>query len=194
MSQVIIGLGYKARSGKDTFANFLKEDHDFVPIAFADPLKNAARELFGFSDEQLYGSLKEVVDPFWQERLGDNFSDPITPRLILQLLGTQSLRNVLSGDILFHSTVRHIVNNPDTNFVITDCRFPNEANLLKGMGATLIHIHRNNRNQIQGASNHESETAMDNYGGWDIVVDNNGTLGDLRSCASLIVEEMNASA
>jgi len=50
--------------------------------SFADPIKYGCKEMFGFSDEQCWGNLKEIVD----ERYG------VTPREILQVMGTEMLR------------------------------------------------------------------------------------------------------
>lgn len=51
----IIMLSGQAGSGKDTVAGFLVRDYRAVAIAQADPMKRLARDLFGFTDEQLWG-------------------------------------------------------------------------------------------------------------------------------------------
>lgn len=59
----IIGLMGKARHGKDTVGAIIRS---LIPksetIALADPIKSICREIFDFSDRQLYGDLKEVPD------------------------------------------------------------------------------------------------------------------------------------
>lgn len=52
---MIILLVGKAGSGKDTVADILVRDHAFVKIAFADPLKRICRDVYDFTDEQLWG-------------------------------------------------------------------------------------------------------------------------------------------
>jgi len=52
---MIIGLCGVAGSGKDTVADFLVKNHGFVKVAFADPLKRICKDVFDFSDEQLWG-------------------------------------------------------------------------------------------------------------------------------------------
>ena len=54
----LIGVAGKARSGKSTVA----EMTDFTVVALADPIKRAAKEFFKFTDEQCWGSLKDVGD------------------------------------------------------------------------------------------------------------------------------------
>lgn len=52
---MIIGLVGLAGSGKDTVADMLQRFHGFRKVAFADPLKRIARDVYAFSDDQLWG-------------------------------------------------------------------------------------------------------------------------------------------
>jgi hypothetical protein len=52
---MLIGLCGQAGAGKSTVADFLVKNHGFVAVALADPLKRIAREVFDFSDTQLWG-------------------------------------------------------------------------------------------------------------------------------------------
>lgn len=52
---MILGISGLAGSGKDTFAKFL-EPEGAVNVALADPLKRIAREVYAFTDEQLWGA------------------------------------------------------------------------------------------------------------------------------------------
>jgi hypothetical protein len=70
---MIIGIAAKARSGKDTFLDFLIERHrelgndyhkKFVKHPFAAPLKDFCDEMLGFTQEHREGSLKETVGLF----------------------------------------------------------------------------------------------------------------------------------
>ena len=57
---MIIGLGFKARSGKDCVADYLVGKYGFQKLSFADSLKGACKEIFHLSDEQLYGNLNNT--------------------------------------------------------------------------------------------------------------------------------------
>ena len=57
----VLMLGYKAQSGKDTFYSVAK-DLGYMRSAFADKLKDVVKDLYQFSDDQMYGSLKDVED------------------------------------------------------------------------------------------------------------------------------------
>lgn len=52
---MIIGISGKAGSGKDTVADFLVKERGLVKVALADPLKRICKDVFDFTDEQLWG-------------------------------------------------------------------------------------------------------------------------------------------
>lgn len=60
---MIIGITGYAGSGKDTVADILVRDHGFVKVAFADPLKRICKDLFAFTDAQLWGSSSKRNEP-----------------------------------------------------------------------------------------------------------------------------------
>jgi len=55
MQYPLVILAGKAGSGKDTVASILQKEFNGVVIAQADPLKRFAMQLFGFTEEQLWG-------------------------------------------------------------------------------------------------------------------------------------------
>ena len=81
---MLIGfMGIKG-SGKDTCADLLIQNYGFMKKSFADPLKHACKELFLFTNEQVFGTQlqKETPDPRW-------FG--CSPRVALQYVGTDLL-------------------------------------------------------------------------------------------------------
>jgi hypothetical protein len=72
------------------------------------------------------------------------------------------------------------------NWIITDCRFPNELQAVKDRGGISIRVNRSiigNQDNTQAFLNqtgvfHPSETALDNAE-FDYVIDNSGTIEDL---------------
>lgn len=44
-----------SKSGKSTLGDFLAKNYDYQVTAFADPLKRAVKQIFGFDDAVLYG-------------------------------------------------------------------------------------------------------------------------------------------
>jgi hypothetical protein len=164
---MLIGVSGKKRAGKDTAGKFLVEDHGFKAMAFAEPLKEAAKIIFGWTEEHVNGRLKEVIDPFW------GFS----PRWALQHMGTEAMRKVIDDQIWVKATMRKALPlvKAGGNVVITDVRFPNEANAIREAGGQLWRVER----QGLETSDHASETALDDFGPWDKVIENHGTIANL---------------
>lgn len=166
---VIISLGHKARSGKDTVANYLCKNYGFKRIGFADALKRGCMEFFGWTEEHVYGSLKEVNDPYWE----------FSPRFALQKVGTECMRNQFDQEIWIKAVGKRVLAEPNVNWVIADCRFPNEAKAVRSWGGKVVKIDRPTAGASEGIAGHASEFAMDNYDGWYSTLSNNGTLIDL---------------
>jgi len=149
----LVGMMGEARSGKDSIADNVLAEYDYVKVPFALSLKNASKEIFGFNERQLYGDLKEVVDEYWGE----------TPRAILQKLGTDALRNVWQ-DVWIQSLKKRLdilSEEGYTNFVVPDVRFKNEFNAIKEWGGEIWRLYRVDGPGAQGGvSNHPSEVEM----------------------------------
>ena len=58
----ILGICGKKRSGKDTAGEYLIENYGYVRYAFGDPVKDVCRVMFKFTEEQLYGDKKEIIE------------------------------------------------------------------------------------------------------------------------------------
>ena len=108
---MIVGvLGFMS-SGKGTVGEILAEGMGFVPLSFADSLKDAVSAIFGWDRALLEGDTKEsrefreTVDWFWSKK----FSKDITPRYILQQFGTEVCRNNLLDSIWVDSLERKIL-------------------------------------------------------------------------------------
>ena len=86
----LVGLSGLAGSGKDTAADYLWERYAFAKLAFADPLRAAASDMFGVQLEVFHDRTKKdkVID-YWG----------MTPRQMLQLLGNDAVKPVFGHDI-----------------------------------------------------------------------------------------------
>lgn len=145
----LIGIAGRARSGKDTIAEHLYETYDYARVSFADALKDGARKIFSLSEEQLYGDLKEVVDDYWQ----------MTPREILQRMGTEAMRGEFGPDIWIRAAMRHIQAElaQCQGVVIPDVRFDNEAEAIVARGGEIWYV---NRPGAQVVRAHASEAGI----------------------------------
>lgn len=121
----------------------------------------------------------------------------LTPRLLLQLLGTECGRKIIHPNVWVNATMADYIgkdystctcgyDNPNCNhediteypnWIITDTRFPNEADAVKSRGGINIRLKRI-ETDLRTINQHESETALDDYS-FDYVIDNNGTIEDL---------------
>lgn len=92
MATNIIGISGKAGSGKDTVADYLVANHGFVRMALADEMKRFAKQVFDFSDQQLWGPSFErnavdsrYDDPEMWEKAEDKLFD-VGPEWCAKLL------------------------------------------------------------------------------------------------------------
>ena len=67
-------------------------------------------------------------------------------------------------------------NNPIKNFVISDVRFQNEADLVKKLNGLLIKVKRPGQNNND---KHISERGIDDIKNYDILIQNSGSIFDL---------------
>ena len=143
-SFMIIGICGLIGSGKGTVADFLVEQRGFTKISFADKLKDGVASVFGWDREMLEGNTgesrnwREKVDPYWSTELGK----PVTPRLVLQLFGTDCMRNGFYDGIWVSLVKQQLLAHPETDFVIPDVRFENEAEMIRSIGGKLWRVKR----------------------------------------------------
>lgn len=167
----------KARSGKDSAAANLVRRHNYTRVAFADPLKEMAlsiNPLIGTGYGTIVRLSNLIKDVGW-EYAKDRFPEV---RRILQHCG-EGVRNI-DPDFWVNAAMDKVAVADSWNLpvVVTDCRYPNEADALKARGFTLVRVLRP---LVVGSSGntHASETALDDYP-HDATVLNNGSLEDLR--------------
>jgi len=141
---MIIGITGWIGSGKDTIADYLVNFHQFRRDSFAGTLKDAVSAIFGWDREMLEGrtkearQLREQVDAWWAERLE---MPHLTPRWVLQYWGTEVCRTGFHKDIWIAS-IENKLRNKTGNTVITDCRFPNEIDIIRKQGGKVVWVQR----------------------------------------------------
>jgi len=144
MNNKLIGICGWAGSGKDTAANFLIKNHGYKRASFATSLKDAVSSIFHWPRNLLEGDTKESrewreqIDTWWAKRLD---IPNLTPRWVLQNFGTEVMRKSFNDDIWIASLEYELLGN-QSNYIISDVRFPNEVKLIQKLGGKLIHILR----------------------------------------------------
>jgi len=153
----LIGITGKIGSGKTTATDYLTS-LGYHEYSFAGPLKQIA-EIFHFEFHQLYGTQEQKleVNAHWN----------VSGRHFLQKFGTEICRNVLPKvlpEMKLDDTSLWIrlfeierAKNPDRLYVVSDVRFPDEAQAIKRMGGIIIRLVRPSPH----ASSHASETVQD---------------------------------
>jgi hypothetical protein len=165
---MIIGVSGAAGAGKDCSADYIIEHYGFQKISFADPLKAACAAIFHLSHEQLYGDLKETIDSYWG----------VTPRFILQKVGTECMRNIYDKDIWVKSMGALISRDRSINYIVPDVRFFNEVCAIRAWEGKLLRVERPGAEAKGGIQCHASETELASYSGWDYTIFNDSTRED----------------
>lgn len=173
---MIIGIAGKAGSGKDTVASELCRLYGLKRDTLAAPIKRFVQDVFGVSWEVADGTTEN--GRLEREKKLKNWGK-WTVRKLLQFIGTELMRTHICKNIWVKSLIIRMKKHPETNWIVTDVRFPNEMKFLKKYykdNFIMLKVVRNNVKEINGIKNHESE-AYDLKA--DYVIENNGTLSDL---------------
>lgn len=172
----LIGLSGKARAGKDTAAQVLVAEHGFTQIGFADVIKAMAYDI----DPSIGGHpLRGLVDAMgWEEA-------KLVPgvRIFLQRMGASG-RERLDKGVWVRAALRDVDNlmKDGTSVVISDVRYPNEAEAIRKRGGIIVRIDRPN----VFIDNDVSETSMDDEI-FEVTIDNDGTIDDLAATVRTLI-------
>lgn len=185
---MIVGLVGKKSSGKDTTGAILVEEHGFTRVSFADALKQSAAALFDVPVET-WDRLKN--DPLAKVALivgwGTPYSETkdMTVREFLQRYGTEAHRDVWGGDFWIETAAAKMraVLEADGSVVVTDCRFPEEAQAVRNLGGMVVRVVRP---LGEDGDMHPSEVVQESIEA-DFELWNGGTIADLRSAVAFDV-------
>lgn len=216
---MIVGFVGFIGSGKDTAADYLVNFHGFRRDSFANTLKDAVSNVFGWDRTLLEGRTaearkwREQVDTWWAERLN---MPQLTPRWILQRWGTEVCRQGFHDDMWIASLENKMRKTGD-NIVISDVRFPNEIKAIHNAGGIVVRVKRGDdpewydaaastnrgpngnstwslsKMKLEQLGIHASETAWVG-GDIDYTVWNNASIDDLFSQIKNLVSDHLASS
>lgn len=184
---ILLGLSGYARTGKDTVANILVNEHGFERVSYADALKDTAMRIDPMIETSFCESrdghrpLTEIVTQHGWEKAKDGYPEV---RRFLQSLG-KALRDVVDENVWVNLAFSKINYDYGTRYVIPDMRFPNEMGAIRFVGGKTVRIERPGYGPVNG---HISETAIDDAK-FDYTLSNDGEVTKLEHwCAALVAE------
>lgn len=169
--QILIGISGKAKTGKNTLAEYIAEilhekyNITSCQLSFADALKDEVAKATGATRASIDLN-KEIYRPLlqgWGTWRRNMYNDYWVQKVLAKLLKINDIRVAM----------------------ITDVRFINEANYIKSLGGYLIRLTR-----VTGRTDNDiSEIELDNY---EFPIKfHNTTLEALRDFAELTIEQLN---
>jgi len=174
VTPLIVGFSGPAGAGKDDAAKIVvdvlqKSGISAAQYSFAMPLKEVCAFVFGMTPE-------EMSDRKIKEEVG-RFTYGMTNRKVMQLVGTESFRQIFNENIWVDFAERAISRMGVDVIVISDVRFENEAEWVKRNGF-LFHIDPEGREGFEkiGESSHSSEAGYSTTP--TSIIENKGTLGE----------------
>lgn len=194
---MLIGLHGQKRVGKDTVCGFLLEWYEQLGYgverrSFASSLKLSAARAIGLQFEtaeeaEEWAELFKLHGEIRHGALGHTPSVVISGREYLQNYGTQAHRDIFGTDFWVDMCLPpHSSELPDdTIVVVTDVRFPNEAQRIRDLGGEVWHILRPELEQE--GDTHASEVPLPSDL-VDYVIVNDRSLEDLRDQAIGLVK------
>ena len=172
----VICISGKARHGKDTVAEMLKEEIEQSAKTAPDSLKAPSVLIFHYAD-----LLKFICKKCFHW----NGEKDEPGRALLQYVGTDVVREQNPDYwVDFVVSLLHLFPDKWDIVILPDCRFPNEIEKMKQAGYDVTHVHvvrpelLSKTHQSKTAA-HISENAMQGVTP-DVLISNNGTLNDLQ--------------
>lgn len=202
MTKLVVFMSGKMRSGKNELTSIimdtLRTTHSVSYDFFANDLKHRAKVDF----DKLAKAVNSII-----EMLPDDDSKAIIrkhlytegfhwfeekntlTRLLLQIYGTEIFRDRVSNTYWTDLLVSKLHDCQDDIVFITDGRFPNEITCLENKEWKILKV-RVNRPIERDAmvEDHPSETMLDDYTDWDIVIENDSTIEAFREKAIAVTK------
>lgn len=248
----LIGVSGQTGSGKDTVANYLCTEYNFVKVALADPIKRFGYHVFHFNENQLWGpsESRNAVDSRynapqawddaysrmimwgreyitsvlgtddldvvgaafvhmvqWFDWLREKYTGNLSPRIMLQAMGTEWGRDKVSKDIWMDCLLRTVkmlmhedgftktltydpvqgcvetaASRLPRGVAVSDIRFENEFQRIRDAGGLVLRVIRPDTDAkaaTVGITGHASEAHEYSFENFDFILRNDGTLGDL---------------
>jgi hypothetical protein len=125
----LIGIAGAKRAGKSTLASGLSLALGLPEESFAAPMREFVARITGMTLRELDARKEEPLA----------WLDGVTPRTMMQTVGTEWGRQTVHPDIWLRSLFARI---PPQGAIISDVRFPNEAEAILERGGIVFRVNR----------------------------------------------------
>ncbi|MBT2484760.1 MULTISPECIES: hypothetical protein [unclassified Microbacterium] len=192
LSQPLIGLGGRLRSGKDAFADRLVDKHGYVKLGMSDALHEAMLAIDPIVEA--YGNVYDTEVEFarYSELIAEvgyvEAKKIPEVRRLLQQLGTEVGRNMIGENVWVQIMARKIDDHRAAGHpvVVTGIRFPNEVRMIAQLGGQALWIERPGVHApTAGTAAHASENSV-SADDFHSTLLNDGTLAELEAKADVI--------
>lgn len=180
----LIGVLGRSRSGKDTTANIIMTlyPEQYTLRRFAQPIKNALKEIYDFTPEQLEDDEKEVIDKRYN----------ITPRQAMQEMTAHYLKKhggaffservFTAFDISVSASASDSASDSATvsapfGIIIPDVRYEHDINAIRNRGGIIIKV---TRPSLTINQQHTVEDNIQTFEG-DFTIVNDGDIVHLKN-------------
>lgn len=175
---ILVGIAGPAQSGKSTLAGELRRLVEFRGQKYREqPLAGPLKRMLASIGVDVSDLSKNVPVAFLDGEL--------TPRVMMQTLGTEWGRSLLP-DLWLH-VWRHELDDSAHVVVVPDVRFDNEAELIRSLGGTIIHVKRKPTADMLAVPAHASEAGITRVKG-DIIFRNDRGIEKMAALASSILD------
>ena len=172
----------------------------FKVLRIANSVKKIASVILGVPIQQFEDQkYKETTlgEEWWYYKSGTTLTpystpNPIgilikpTPRMFLQLIGTEFGRNIIHPNVWVNSAVQEIKDTVNSHILIPDLRFLNEKTAIESLPNNFtIRVRRDNISTME----HASETELDDVL-FDFVILNNGSVSDLAKQVTKLYKDL----
>lgn len=166
------------QSGKSTIAKHLVAKYGYKRLSFAAPLKNMIRLLLTHIEGPERAS-DMVFDEELKNTTLEGFPKRITPRYLMQTLGTEWGRQLIHPELWVRAATAAMNREPGNRWVFDDMRFSNELATIKAKGGEAWRVERKSLATPENAA-HMSEGQLNNYI-FNANLTNDGTIEELQA-------------
>lgn len=171
------------QQGKSESANYLASEHKYRVLSFATPINQMVESLLDG-----YGIPHKDVVYYMRHAKEDVIPGiGVSYRHLARTLGTEWGRQLVGDSIWINAFIARFLKKKDQPTCVDDLRFRNELSCLKEHGFLLVKITRNT-DRMGLRDTHQSDVDLCDFGDWDFVLENNGTLNDLYKTLTELVK------